>query len=196
MAEKLIEIGVRCVIAAGWAVEDEPAEIFATRFYEALLAGARLIDAVGEAREAAWKANPDGRHLGRVPSARRSGLGWNRSQAVQRPPGRHAGRAEIASVFGLVLALENLVIEVRFGSRPARPRWTASAAWRPSTVRTGAARAAVAEAFGRRLRDGRGGSEQPCIEWLERAVGGRRRERQPAYRGAARNLRPAARGEI
>ena len=29
--EALIEVGVRCVIAAGWAVEDKPAELFATQ---------------------------------------------------------------------------------------------------------------------------------------------------------------------
>ena len=60
VADKLIEIGVRCVIAAGWAVEDGPAETFATTFYRELLAGARFIDAVGAAREAAWADDPGG----------------------------------------------------------------------------------------------------------------------------------------
>src|SRR6185436_4797885 len=35
IAEALIEVGVRCVIAAGWAVEDKPAELFATTFDDA-----------------------------------------------------------------------------------------------------------------------------------------------------------------
>ena len=30
VAEQLIQIGVRCVVAAGWAVDDEPAKLFAT----------------------------------------------------------------------------------------------------------------------------------------------------------------------
>jgi hypothetical protein len=57
IAEELIRIGVRCVIAAGWAVEDETAVKFATTFYATLLGGARFIEAVGVARAAAWSAN-------------------------------------------------------------------------------------------------------------------------------------------
>ena len=48
------------MIAAGWAVEDEPAEKFATAFYASLLGGGRFIEAVGFARAAAWNANRDG----------------------------------------------------------------------------------------------------------------------------------------
>lgn len=51
VAEKLIEIGVRCVVAAGWAVDDEAAAVFATTFYAALLDKRRFIDAVADARE-------------------------------------------------------------------------------------------------------------------------------------------------
>jgi hypothetical protein len=59
VAEELIAIGVRCVIAAGWAVDDTAAGVFARTFYEALLPtdqknGCRFIDAVAQAREAAW----------------------------------------------------------------------------------------------------------------------------------------------
>jgi hypothetical protein len=39
VAEALIKVGVRCVIAAGWAVEDAQATVFASSFYEQLLAG-------------------------------------------------------------------------------------------------------------------------------------------------------------
>src|SRR4029450_10720056 len=41
VAQALIEIGVRCVVAAGWAVDDRAASAFATTFYEALLRGQR-----------------------------------------------------------------------------------------------------------------------------------------------------------
>ncbi len=53
VAEELISIGVRCVIAAGWAVDDAAASAFATTFYGSLLAGRRFLDAVGDARKAA-----------------------------------------------------------------------------------------------------------------------------------------------
>jgi hypothetical protein len=54
VADALIALGVRCVIAAGWAVEDEPARIFATRLYRELLEGRRFLDAVAAAREICW----------------------------------------------------------------------------------------------------------------------------------------------
>jgi hypothetical protein len=54
VAEQLIKIGVKCVIAAGWAVDDSAAATFATKFYSSLLRGNRFIDAVAEAREAAY----------------------------------------------------------------------------------------------------------------------------------------------
>jgi hypothetical protein len=54
LAEKLISIGVRCVIAAGWAVDDTAASTFATTFYESLLRGNRFIDAVADARARAY----------------------------------------------------------------------------------------------------------------------------------------------
>jgi hypothetical protein len=53
VAEALINIGVRCVVAAGWAVDDAAASAFATTFYDSLLRGAPFIDAVAAAREAA-----------------------------------------------------------------------------------------------------------------------------------------------
>lgn len=58
VAEALIAIGVRCVIAAGWAVHDEPAQLFAGRFYERLLAQDSFGDAVAAAREETWKRFP------------------------------------------------------------------------------------------------------------------------------------------
>jgi CHAT domain len=57
VAEALIKIGVRCVIAAGWAVDDSKASTFATTFYSSLLRKNRFIDAVAEAREAAYTSD-------------------------------------------------------------------------------------------------------------------------------------------
>ena len=54
VAEKLISIGVRCVIAAGWAVDDATANTFAATFYDAILRGRRFLDAIADAREAAY----------------------------------------------------------------------------------------------------------------------------------------------
>jgi hypothetical protein len=58
VARQLIDNGVRCVVACGWAVSDTAALAFAETFYTTLLGGQRFIDAVGAARQAAWRAEP------------------------------------------------------------------------------------------------------------------------------------------
>ncbi len=58
LAGSLIDVGVRCVIAAGWAVDDDAASIFAETFYGSLLRGNRFIDAVAEARLQSYTHRP------------------------------------------------------------------------------------------------------------------------------------------
>lgn len=58
LGAKLIEMGVRAVVAAGWAVNDDGARLFADAFYEAMLAGRNFGDAVLEARRAVYNAYP------------------------------------------------------------------------------------------------------------------------------------------
>src|SRR2546430_14025382 len=49
-AEELIKMGVKAVVAAGWAVEDKAAAAFAQTFYAEMLAGAKFGMAVKAAR--------------------------------------------------------------------------------------------------------------------------------------------------
>jgi len=58
VASALIAIGVRCVVAAGWAVDDDAATVFAEAFYRSLLRGNRFIVAVSEARAEARDRSP------------------------------------------------------------------------------------------------------------------------------------------
>ena len=58
MAEELIKMGVRAVVAAGWAVEDEPARLFARKFYRAILYGQTFGNAVLTARQETYKHYP------------------------------------------------------------------------------------------------------------------------------------------
>jgi tetratricopeptide (TPR) repeat protein len=51
LAEGFIQAGVRAVIAAGWAVDDQAGLLFATEFYESFLNGAAFGDAVKAARD-------------------------------------------------------------------------------------------------------------------------------------------------
>jgi pimeloyl-ACP methyl ester carboxylesterase len=51
LAAQFIRMGVKAVVAAGWAVDDAAAETFATSFYRHLLASDKFGDAVRAARE-------------------------------------------------------------------------------------------------------------------------------------------------
>ncbi|MEO8524790.1 MAG: CHAT domain-containing protein [Caldimonas sp.] len=117
IAEALIEIGVRCVVAAGWAVEDEPAAIFATTFYDALLSGGRFIDAVAAARGAAWRASSTGNTWAAYQCYGDPGWTWRRgggdSYGVATSPGDEF--AAVSSAPALALALETISIRMRFG---------------------------------------------------------------------------------
>ena len=55
---EFIRLGVRAVVCAGWAVDDDAALSFAQSFYECLFAGATFGDAVHRARAATWSAHP------------------------------------------------------------------------------------------------------------------------------------------
>ncbi|MFO1459328.1 MAG: CHAT domain-containing protein [Verrucomicrobiota bacterium] len=58
LSRELIEMGVRCVIAAGWEVDDEAAELFARTFYTQLVVeGQGFGDAVFEARKQVWETH-------------------------------------------------------------------------------------------------------------------------------------------
>lgn len=54
LAVQFIEMGVKAVVAAGWAVDDAAAEAFAASFYSHLLAGETFGQAVRAAREEIW----------------------------------------------------------------------------------------------------------------------------------------------
>jgi hypothetical protein len=57
VAVELIRLGVRCVIAAGWEVNDDAAAAFGKTFYEQMLDGDTFGAATQKARAAAYRAN-------------------------------------------------------------------------------------------------------------------------------------------
>jgi len=166
VADALIRIGVRCVIAAGWAVDDGPASLFATTFYRQLLTGAPFIDAVATAREAAWA---------------QGGNTWAAYQCYGDPDWRFiAGDgsatgptpaeeyAAVSSPLGLAFALEEIAVQSRYqGAKPqdqiARTRHLETrfaALW--------GGMGAVAEAFALAYADA--GARERALPWYERAV--------------------------
>ena len=59
LSQKLIEMGVKAVIAAGWAVDDFAALTFADEFYEHLLKGSAFGEAVKAARQITYDLHKD-----------------------------------------------------------------------------------------------------------------------------------------
>jgi tetratricopeptide (TPR) repeat protein len=151
IAEELIRVGVRCVIAAGWAVEDEPAEQFATAFYAALLGGARFIEAVGVARSAAWNANRQGNTWAAYQCYGDPEWAWRRAGADAQRPAPPLGDefAGVASPVSLVLALENITIQSQSGDGGAAERQLDRVKFLEATFAPlWGSMGAVAEAFG------------------------------------------------
>ena len=170
IAEALIQVGVRCVIAAGWAVDDEAAETFATTFYSRLLDNARFIEAVGAAREAAWKTDRSGNTWAAYQCYGDPDWTWRGdnadAQAPRRaPPDEYAG---VASRVSLELALEKIAVDAEYRA--------------PDTVGLGdkllyleqafgpmwGGLGIVAEAFGR--ANANLGRRAQAVDWYRKAV--------------------------
>ncbi|ACB35450.1 conserved hypothetical protein [Leptothrix cholodnii SP-6] len=170
VAQALIAIGVRCVVAAGWAVEDGAANTFASVFYARLRAGDRFIDAVALAREQAWRLQPEGNT-------------WAAYQCYGEPDWRYAaepaGGTEpivptLVSAPALCLWLESAAIEARLiEAGSAGQAWRerqlgllreTETAYRPIWGSQGA----VAECFG--LAYAELGDIASAIAWYRRAT--------------------------
>ena len=169
LAQALILTGVRCVVAAGWVVDDQAAATFATAFYEALLGGNRFIDAVAEARAAAYVRHPGTttwaayQCYGDAEWVLRRGI----ADAAPRPlpPG---DEWEIASASELGLMLERLTVEAKF--RGVNPAVQLSRLERLAggPAQRWAGDGDVAERFGTAFAAA--GAIEPAIEWYERAL--------------------------
>ena len=168
VAEQLIKIGVRCVIAAGWAVDDTAAATFATTFYGSLLRGNRFINAVAEAREASydtgnntWAAyqcygDPDW-------VFRRDGPDANAPTAASED--EFAG---VASAAALNLALETIVVQTKFQGHPPEAQLERVRALEKRFGPRWESNGAVAELFGTAYLTTR--DAESAIRWFERAV--------------------------
>jgi tetratricopeptide (TPR) repeat protein len=173
LAAELIRNGVRCIVAAGWAVADKAAHLFAEVFYRELLAGAAFGDAVAAARQAAHT---------------RGGNTWAAYQCYgdpnwrlrvgtsdsQRPPETPAAgpAAGIASAPALALALETLAVNARWQKAPAE-RADLQAQVRQLEKAYGQALGhigAVAEAYGVAYEET--GLFEPAIRWFQQALDG------------------------
>ncbi len=171
VADALISIGVRCVIAAGWAVDDEPAKVFAQTFYRAVLNRRPFIDAVASARQAAWNAD-------------RSSNTWAAYQAYgdpnwvfRRGPEDAPTKAlvasnafeNIASPLALTLALEEVAVQSKWMHAQPAAQLERLQQLEHRFAHTWGGMGAVAEAFAVAYQDS--GDKAAAMRWYERALG-------------------------
>ena len=178
VADSLIRIGVRCVVAAGWAVDDRPAEVFAQAFYRTLLAGRPFVDAVVEARKAARGAAPNSKTWAAYQCY--GDPNWIfRQGSVEAQSANTVLRDEfegLSSAPALALTLETLAVRTRYDSAKSDEdaktrRLEAQRKLRGLEERYGALWAgigAVAEAFG--VGWDAAGDQPTAVSWFERAL--------------------------
>ena len=169
VADALIGIGVRCVVAAGWAVDDDAASVFAESFYAALLRGSRFIDAVGEARLAAYRARADVNTWAAYRCYGDPDWVFRRKAAdPNRPAAEKADYSFVASTAMLQLELERIAVECRWqGADQTVQRDRLKVLVERFAGRWGA-RGSVAERFGEAFVEA--GDLENGMTWYERAV--------------------------
>jgi len=170
VAGALIEIGVRCVIAAGWAVDDEAAGLFADAFYTSLLRGSRFIDAVDEARKAAYRQCP---HVNTWAAYQCYGdPDWVFRQRRPDPNQLTAPDVDdfsgIASAVSLRFALERIIVQSKFqGAEPVTQVANLTKLEELFKSKWGSS-GAIAELFGEAFAEA--GAVERGLRWYERAV--------------------------
>jgi CHAT domain-containing protein len=170
VAGALIEIGVRCVIAAGWAVDDDAASAFAEAFYSSLLRGNRFIDAVHEARKAAYE---NGQHVNTWAAYQCYGdPDWVFRQKPSDPnqfsPALLDDFSGIGSATSLRLALDRIIVQSKFqGADPATQVANLTKLEELFDAKWGDT-GAVAELFGQAFVET--GAVERGLRWYERAV--------------------------
>jgi tetratricopeptide (TPR) repeat protein len=170
VADSLIEIGVRCVVAAGWAVGDAPAQAFAETFYRELLRRKPFVLAVAAAREAAWNVDRSDNSWAAYQAY--GDPNWvyrkNADEDVALPPPPREEFQTIASPLGLALALEEQAVRVQW---MGADRTEQLERVRHLEARFGAlwgGMGAVAEAYAVAYREA--GDLDAAITWFERAL--------------------------
>lgn len=118
LALRFIRMGVRAVVAAGWAVNDEAARVFAERFYACMFAGDGFGEAVRSAREQIWERFPESNTWGAYQCY------GDPAFRLHQPTGKpaHTDAAPYRTPAELVVELENLCNEVRMQTRDAASR--------------------------------------------------------------------------
>ncbi len=116
LATELIKMGVRCVVAAGWAVQDDAAALFAATFYQELLGGAPFGYAVLTARNATYVAHPDVNTWGAYQCYGDPDFTLGKGESSRPARGRKTTYAAISEA---IVDLENIAAAAKTARGPA-----------------------------------------------------------------------------
>lgn len=175
LARALIDAGVRCVVATGWAVDDDAAKHFAEELYRRLLGRQKFVDATAAARESTWREYP----LSNTWAAYQcyGDPDWvllpRRAEKTDEPSQPHPGQAQpespIVSPAGLVVALKTLGTQGIGGDEASRVAALARVRQLEMDMdRQFGKHGEVAEAFANAYSNL--GDRHDAIRWYERAV--------------------------
>jgi tetratricopeptide (TPR) repeat protein len=170
IARALVRIGVRCVVAAGWAVDDDAAEHFSHEFYRLLCDGVRFAEASSRARESTWRefrysntwaayqcyGDPDWVLLRDTPS-----------QAARVTPVATEREPLVASASTLIGALKTIAVLGQDQGQEQQQRARLERLDRELGVSLGKL-GEVAEHFGKAYSDL--GAQEQAVTWYRRAV--------------------------
>jgi hypothetical protein len=122
LAWRLIDMGVRAVIAAGWEVDDGAAAAFADRFYRTMFAGETFGDAVRLARAAAHERRPHANTWGAYQC-----YGDPAFTLVRAAPGARIGAPGFVAPAEAVAELDNIAADATTADGPEAERLLARA---------------------------------------------------------------------
>ncbi len=165
-----IRMGVRAVVAAGWAVHDDAALTFAEAFYRHMLQGEAFGEAVRRAREEALLRYPNANTWGAYQCY------GDHSYRLHRNSRKQSWKPKLfSSPAELVIELENLISALKVGGERQEQKLEETLAGIlkrvPEANRDGwMKRADVAAAIG--LTWGEARRWRDAIEWLEKALCG------------------------
>jgi tetratricopeptide (TPR) repeat protein len=174
VADELINMGVRCVVAAGWAVDDVPAQEFAQAFYGALLKGSKFIEAVTAGRKAARGINTGSDSDSSTWAAYQcyGDPDWvfnpGSSAATAKPVAHPDEYAGVSSPLGLALALEEVAVRARYMNGNAAEQQTRVAYLEKTFAAKWGGMGAIAEAFA--VGHQSTGNAQRALYWYQQAL--------------------------
>jgi CHAT domain-containing protein len=146
VAQQLIRMGARAVVAAGWAVGDEAAKEFASRFYNEMLAGREFGQAVLVARQEIFAQFGSTNTWGAYQCYGDPGFSL-------KPAARHGGGDKFAAESELQYEVVGLAKRIRGAPKGARQDFLRRlgqivATAQPPWLKSGATCAAIALAYG------------------------------------------------